>query len=118
MGSEINLRAMYDSIGKALGDLQRITPRIHDQALQFACGEIIRSLDEMERVHSHSDAGVSNHLPAELREKIDQNKQKVVRLLLEVRRAAKIPMQLPFALRTDHFWGADQADEPPTDQTF
>jgi hypothetical protein len=113
MDSEIDLHAMYDSVGKALGMLQRVTPRIHDQALQFACGEIIQALDDIDRVQTRSNAGVSNHLTPNLRERIDQSKQKVVRLLLEIRRAAKIPMQLPFALRTDHFWGNDQADEPP-----
>lgn len=113
MDSEINMRAMYDSIGTALGIVQRVTPRLHDQALQFACGEIIRALDEIERVQMRSDEVVSNHLDPELRRTIDQNKQKVVRLLLELRRAASIPMQLPFALQTDHFWGTEQADEPP-----
>ena len=113
MDSEINLSSMYASIGNALGQLQRITPGIHDQSLQFACGEIIRALDEIDRAQLKSDAGVSNHLPTDLRKNIDQNKQKVVRLLLEIRRAAKIPMQLPFALQTDHFWGDDQANQPP-----
>lgn len=79
MDSEIDLRAMYASIGKALGVLQGITPRIHDQLLQFACGEIIQALDEIDRVQKVSDAGVSNHLSPNIREEIDQNKQKVVR---------------------------------------
>jgi hypothetical protein len=93
MDSEIDLRAMYASIGKALGALQRITPRISDQPLQFACGEIIQALDEIDRVQTLSDERVSNNLSHSIRKEIDQNKQKVVRLLLEIRRAAKIPMQ-------------------------
>lgn len=113
MDSEINLSAMYSSIGKALGILQQLTLQIHDQALQVACGEIICALDDIERAQTRSDAGVSNHLPQAIRESIDLSKQKVVRLLLEIRRAAKIPMQLPFAIQTDHFWGAEQADEKP-----
>jgi TIR domain len=113
MDSEINLSAMYSSIGKALGVLQQLTIQIHDQALQVACGEIIRALDDIDRAQTRSSAGVSNHLPQSIREKIDLSKQKVVRLLLEIRRAAKIPMQLPFAIQTDHFWGAEQADEKP-----
>jgi hypothetical protein len=115
MDSEINLRAMYDSIGKAIGILLNITPKIHDQALQFTCGEIINALDEIDRVQTQSSEGISNHLEPRLRMLIDENKQKVVRLLLEIRRAAGIPMQLPFALRTDHFFsGADEAPKADT----
>ena len=84
MDSEINLRAMYDSIGNTLGKLQHITPRIHDQALQYACVENIQALDDIDRVQVCSDAGVSNHLSSDLRTRIDHNKQRVVRLLLEI----------------------------------
>lgn len=113
MDSEINLSSMYGSIGKALGLVQQLTPQIHDQALQLACGEIISALDDIERAQTRSTVGVSNHLPQPIREQIDINKRKVVRILLEIRRASKIAMQLPFAIQTDHFWGADQADERP-----
>jgi hypothetical protein len=118
MDSEINLDAMYDSIGNALGAVQAIAPLIQDQPLQFACVEIIQALDSIQRVRLHSDVKVSNHLPVELRTAIDLNKQKIVRLLLEIRRAACVPMQLPFSLQTDHFWGGDQANEPPSDDRF
>ena len=111
MDSEINLSAMYESIGMAIGKLLRIVPRIDDQALQFVCGEIINALDSIDRVQNMSRAGVSNHLDLHLRQEIDQNKMRIVRLLLEIRRAAQIPMQLPFSLRTDHFFSG--ADEPP-----
>ena len=113
MDSEIDLRAMYDSIGKAIGEVQNITPRIHDPALQYSCLEIIRALDEIERVKIRSDAWVSVALSSDLRISIDQQKLVVVRLLLEIRRAADIPIQLPFALRTDHFFRLEQADEQP-----
>jgi len=113
MDSEIDMQSMYNSIGKALGTIQQLTPRIHDQALQFVCGEIINALDHIERVQTLSDAGVSNHLPNVLKKQIDENKQKIIRLLLEIRRAAKIAIQLPFVIKTDHFWGAEQANEPP-----
>lgn len=115
MNSEIDLSAMYGSVGSALRQLQTISPRIRDQVLQYACNEIIQALDDVERVKTLSSERVSNHLTPQLRSRIDQNKQKVVRLLLEIRRASNIPMQLPFALQTDHFWGAQAADEPPTD---
>ena len=113
MNSEIDMRSMYDSIGKALGAVQQLMPRIHDQALQLACGEIIGALDDIERAQTRSDAGVSNHVPPPIRDQIDLSKQKIVRLLLQIRRAAKLPMQLPFAIQTDHFWGSEQAHERP-----
>jgi hypothetical protein len=113
MDSEIDLRAMYDSIGKAIGEVQNITPRIQDHALQYSCLEIIRALDEIERVRTRSDAWVSNSLSPTLRTYIDQQKLVIVKLLLEIRRAADIPIQLPFALRTDHFFRLEQADEQP-----
>jgi hypothetical protein len=118
MDSEIQLSAMYDSVGNALGKVQAIAPVVQDQALQFACVEIIRALDAIERVRLLSDEKVSNHLPVDLRNGIDLDKQKIVRLLLEIRRAANIPMQLPFALQTDHFWGGGQANERPSDDLF
>ena len=116
MDSEIDLRSMHDSIGKSLGSIQQLIPQIQDQVLQLACAEILSALDDVERALSRSDAGVSNHLPQPVRQQIDLSKQKIVRLLLEIRRAAKIPMQLPFATQTDHFWGPEQADEQPRDK--
>jgi hypothetical protein len=111
MDSEISLEAMFASIGKALGELQQIAPRIEDQALQFVCGEIINALDAIDRVQKESSARVSNHLEPHLRKMIDENKMRIVRLLLEIRRAAQIPMQLPFALRTDHFFSGGMSPQ-------
>jgi hypothetical protein len=113
MASEIDMRAMYNSIGQALGIIQNLIPGIRDQALQYVALEIVGALDAIERVKTLSDAGVSNHVSPELRSAIDQEKIKIIRLLLEIRRAARIPIQLPFALRLDHFWGQDAADSPP-----
>lgn len=113
MASEIDMDSMYKSIGKALGTVQSIIPEIQDQALQYVALEIVGALDAIERVRTLSDAGVSVHLSPDLASEIDRQKVKVVRLLLEIRRAAKIPIQLPFALRLDHFWGQDAADSPP-----
>jgi TIR domain len=118
MDSEINLGAMYESIGRALGIVQRVTPRIGNQALQFACGEIIRALDEIERSQVGASETFSVHLSQKLRTEIDNNKQKVVRLLLELRRAADIPMQLPFALTTEHFFRPEDGDRPPENWRF
>jgi hypothetical protein len=50
MDSEISVPEMCHSIGRALQMLQRICPRVQDQALQWACNEIIRALDEIQRL--------------------------------------------------------------------
>jgi hypothetical protein len=62
MDSEINLQAMYDSIGQALGRVQYLQPRIRDQRLQFVGTKILEALDNIERVRTRSDVGVSIHL--------------------------------------------------------
>jgi hypothetical protein len=113
MDSEIDLRAMYDSIREAIGRIQRLIPQIFDQSLQYTCLQIVSELDRIERVQVRSDAWVSNHLPKELRQEIDSAKLSVIRLLLEIRRATSIPIQLPLSLSVDHFFRKEEADEQP-----
>jgi hypothetical protein len=111
MDSEIDLCAMYDSIGMAIGRVQQLIPRIMDQALQFTCNQILVELDNVERTRRSGYAGVSNVHP--LKTRIDRHKLRVVKLLLEIRRMAGIPMQLPTVLGNDHFYGLDEANGPP-----
>jgi hypothetical protein len=111
MDSEIDLRTMYDSIGMAIGRIQQMIPRIMDQALQFTCNQLLAELDNVERTRGSGYNGISNFHP--LKRQIDRHKQRVVNLLLEIRRMAGIPMQLPTALGNDHFYGLDEANEPP-----
>ena len=113
MAAEIKLEAMYSSIGRSLSAVQNLIPHIRDQALQFACLEIVGALDAIERIQLESKAQISVGLPPELQIEIDQNKMKIIRLLLEIRRAARIPMQLPFALQINHFFSQEEADSPP-----
>jgi hypothetical protein len=113
MASEIKLEAMYSSIGRSLGIVQSLIPRIRNQALQLACLEIVGALDAIERTQLESKVQVSVDLPPEMQAEIDKNKMKIIRLLLEIRRAAKIPMQLPFALQIGHFFSQKEADSPP-----
>lgn len=112
MDSEINLKAMYDSINNSIGIVNSLIPNIHNQELQFICGQIVSALDRIERTQT-SSVSWSHNLPVNIREKIDTYKLDVVRLLLEIRRAAKIPMQLPFSLKLDHFY-PDTANEQPS----
>jgi hypothetical protein len=111
MDSEIDLCAMYDSIGMAIGRVQQLIPRIMDQALQFTCNQILVELDNVERTRRSGYTGVSNVHP--LKTQIDRHKLRVVKLLLEIRRMAGIPMQLPTVLGNDHFYGLDEANGPP-----
>lgn len=101
MDSEIDLDTMYDSIGIAIGALQRLAPEISDHSLQFACNEIIAALDAIERTRIQARSGISNFHPQ--KRQIDEQKLKVAQLLLEVRRTANISMQLPSTLKTEHF---------------
>jgi hypothetical protein len=111
MDSEIDVFSMYDSIGRAIGKLQDIVPQIVDHALQFTCNEIIVELDSIERTKQHAPSRISNFHPQKNR--IDAHKFKVVKLLLEIRRKASIPMQLLNALSKEHYFD-DQADKPPS----
>ena len=114
MDSEIDLHAMYSSVGEAIGLVQTVIPRVADQRLQFVSLQIVRALDNIQRVRNQSEARVSNHLEPRLRGHIDDQKRQVIRLLLEIRRAAALPIQLPMALHTDHFFGVEAARMPPS----
>jgi hypothetical protein len=114
MASEINMQAMARSLSEAHRAIQPLVPRIGDQSFQRAALKIIAALDEIERVQARYDARFSLNLDPEARAFIDTQKREIIRLLLEIRRAALIPMQLPFSLRTDHFHYQADADAAPT----
>jgi len=111
MDSEIDLPAMYQSIGIALGAIQRLAPSISNQAIQFTCIQIIAELDEIERTKSNSDCRISNFHPS--KRSIDEHKRRIVKLLLEVRRTAGLSMQLPSRLTSRHFFDLNGANSPP-----
>jgi hypothetical protein len=113
MASEIDMRAMYNSLNEIIGEVQKLIPTISDQALQYNALEILGALDSILRVSMYSDAGVSNHLDKNLAFEIDKQKVHIIASLLEIRRAIDLPIQLPFALQVDHFWGNESANEPP-----
>jgi hypothetical protein len=48
-----------------------------------------------------------------LRSGIDEHERTVVRLRLEIRRAARLAIQLPYDLATDHFFTREAADDAP-----
>ena len=111
MDSEIDLDTMYVSIGDAIGALQQLAPQIRDHALQFACNQLIAELDAIERTRREARSRISNFHPQ--KRQIDKHKLNVAQLLLEVRRTAKISMQLPSTLKNEHFFGLDEANGPP-----
>jgi hypothetical protein len=49
MGSEINLEAMFDSIGRCAGLLQQLGPRFRNSELQHLTLELVKELDTLER---------------------------------------------------------------------
>jgi TIR domain len=113
MRSEINLDAMYNSLAEALGKVQKLIPKIEEPAFQYTASKIIASLDAIER----TKIDVSGHWSYNLSERdvklIDEEKLEIIRLLLEIRRAAKIPIQLPYILQLDHFFDTKEASQPP-----
>ena len=113
MASEIDISAMNRSLGQVLGTVQPLSSQIADPSLQYAALEIIAALDGIERIANNSGVGVSNHLSPGDANDIDQHKMQIIRHLLEIRRAAKIPMQLPYNLRIDHFFRQQDADQAP-----
>lgn len=115
MDSEIDMHAMYDSIGEAIGHVQAAIPLISDSNLQFVASKILCTFDSIERVRLQSNERISNFVDPGLARAIDNQKLQVIRLLLEIRRAAALPIQMPMALRTDHFFGPEAAREPPKD---
>ncbi|WP_426293290.1 TIR domain-containing protein [Dyadobacter endophyticus] len=112
MDSEISLPAMYKSIERAIGSIHQIIPNIIDQELQFICLKIVKALDRIDRTKFLS-VSRSDQLPVDIRTDIDSDKREVLRLLLEIRRAAKISIQLPFEIKFDHF-APEHADEQPS----
>jgi len=113
MDSEIDMRAMCDSIGEALGVIQSAIPRMGDQALQYISLKLVGSLDEVQRIGSASGVATSISVERESAKRIDKQKLQAIRLLLELRRAAGVAIQLPLTLRTDHFFGLDAARQSP-----
>jgi hypothetical protein len=113
MQGEIDLDAMHTSIGHALGEIQRLIPSIQDQTLQNLCLEIVGALDAVERFRVGNGILVSRNFPPHHLGMIDEQKLKVVRALLEIRRLAQIPMQLPFSLQYGHFFSLAEANSPP-----
>lgn len=113
MQGEISHDAMYASIGEALGTVQRLVPRIEDPALQNVCLEIMAALDRIQRTKANPRIGYSGRSHRERIRHIDEQKLNVVRSLIEIRRAARISMQLPLNLVHGHFFTVEDADSPP-----
>lgn len=116
MYAEITVAAMIESIERTIDRLQELIPRILDQHLQYTTLQILEALDAVERTRGSLSADFGAHLKADERQYIDTHKREVLRLLLEVRRAGMIPMQLPFSLGNERFygtWAASAADGRP-----
>jgi hypothetical protein len=96
MDSEIDLRSMYDSMEQAIDGSKRFN---HKSGISDSSTPPSRSCDHWTRLSAcrcnHPQAW-SNHLDPSLRTDVDNEKQQIVRLLLEVRRAA--------AYRSSYLW--------------
>lgn len=113
MDSEVDMNAMRRSILDGLGQVQWIAPRLATPSLQRAASELVTFLDSIDRLSASAKNSISCTLPGPLKASIDDNKREVIRVLLDVRRAAMLPVQLPFDLAYDHFFSAQDADQAP-----
>lgn len=113
MQSEIQMDAMNRSLADALGRVQRLASTISDPSLGHAANKIVAALDHIERISSSHHEQYSYSFPPDAISEIDDLKVQIIRLLLEIRRAAKIPIQLPHNLRIDHFFDQAAADTSP-----
>lgn len=104
--------AMLSSIRECLRGVQSIVPLIQTPALQFLGASIIRELDMLERFMLLRHGG-SDILPPRTMAAMDESKQKIIYFLLQLRRHARIPIQLPTNLTFEFFFSAKEAAEPP-----
>lgn len=112
MDFEIDLERMNSSLGEVLRAVQPLTAQISDPALQNNALEIVNALDAIERIVKRSGARWSNQWvnrrERHLFKEIDIQKMRIVDSLLEMRRAAQLPMQLPFTLESNVSWAHKQ----------
>jgi hypothetical protein len=113
MESEINMDAMFSSLGQSLGEVQQIIPKLKAPDLQYSGLTILRALDQLERYISRNRVDYSNSYPTEVKHEMDELKLQIVQSLLQLRRRARIQFQLPTALKIDHFYSIEQANEQP-----
>lgn len=116
MDSEIRLSAMFISLQDCMRTVQVIVPRIQSQSLQYLALQIVKRLDQLERIgrqYPKNDETWSYQLsPAEQR-KIDRLKIGIVNTLLELRRKTGLAITLPTTLEFDHFFSVDDANKRP-----
>lgn len=113
MSAEINLEAMFDSIGHCIGLLQRLGPRFRNSELQHLTLEIIKELDTLERFRLIvGSQKFSLDLSASLRANIDFQKERVIRSIHRLRRSSGVAIQLPTELDHYHFFNIRDAEAP------
>ncbi|HLK60268.1 MAG TPA: TIR domain-containing protein [Chthonomonadaceae bacterium] len=111
MDSEINMEAMFDSLGECLAGVQRISSKLHQPDLQYTSLLIVRDLDEIERLRMRDFGAISNFWPQRAREDMERLKISIIGHLHQIRRRSGIQFQMPTSLRFDHFYSVEQANE-------
>lgn len=116
MESEISMNAMNESLAHTHSIVQVLASTISDPSLGQAALSIITALDSIERITNMNPNDYSCNFHQNEMNKIDNQKIEIVRLLLKIRRAAGIPMQLPYNLKIDHFYNLEDANASPISQ--
>ena len=112
--SELDLDAMYGSLGEAIGKINSLLPKLADQSLQFQSAEIVSALDSIEQLRTRHEERIACCLPQQIQEAMDEAKKLAIRRVQRLRRSAGVTVQLPTALRYDHFFGRENADAAPS----
>lgn len=115
MGSEIHIPAMLASLKGSMHLVQRLAPLISNHELQFNTLEIVSAIDSIERSLQGTPTAMSDRLSSSLIAELDEQKTRIVRLLLRIRRAASLAIQLPITLETNHFYSIEAANERPVE---
>ncbi|HEV2577612.1 MAG TPA: TIR domain-containing protein [Acidobacteriaceae bacterium] len=111
--SELDLDAMYSSLGEAIGTINSLMPQLRDHGLQIDSLQLVAAIDEIQRFQIQNRERTACCLPPEKQREMDKRKLQAIAIIRRIRRIASVDIQLPTELRLDHFFGRENADEPP-----
>jgi TIR domain-containing protein len=113
MDSEINMEAMYRSIGECISQVQPLVPTLKSPELQNLGIRLLQSLDDIQRYSAHS-GGLSVHLSPQSRAAMDGLKLEAIQLLKRIKRAVGATIQFPTSLSYYHFYSPDEGSQAPS----
>ncbi|GHO88056.1 CHAT domain-containing protein [Dictyobacter formicarum] len=92
--SELSVKAMFDSLKQCRIALQKIVVFVTPETMQRLVVGIINELDHIERIEKNS--------LIHFFDEVDESKSSIIKILIELTKAAGIPYTLPATLITDY----------------